>query len=72
MSRDLLASHKRMRASLVAALPLDPPGIAARITKIDEEIARLTARLTPDDDNVKAKPASSRLEVVSIRAVRAA
>ena len=70
--RDLLASHKRMRASLLAALSLDPPGIGARITEMDQEIAQLTARLMAEERDATAKPAPSRLEMVSIRAVRAA
>ena len=68
VSSDVLASHRRMRASLLAIRDLDPPGIMVRIAEMDAEIARLTALL----DISQPERDVSRLEIVSIAALRAA
>lgn len=72
MSRDLLAGHKRMRASLAAILHLDPPGVTARIAEMDRAIAELSARLAPDRLFETASPSAPVPDFVSVGALRAA
>ena len=69
MSHEDLAACRRMRASLMGIVDLDPVGVKARIAEMDEAIARLETALgvgTPSTE----KP---RIEVIPIgAAVRAA
>ena len=65
LSRDLLAGHKRMRASLAAILPLDPRGIAVRIAEMDREIARVGALLDAEPAHKRATT-SRTLDTIAI------
>lgn len=42
---DDISAHHRMRKSLLGIRDLDPEGIDARVLEMDDEIARLEARL---------------------------
>lgn len=69
MIEEQLAMLRRMRASLVGILELDPEAVATRIVETDWEIDRLTALVeTQSEAAAPDKAASFRaIEIVPVR-----